>query len=124
MNELSTQDIRVRTTAILIDSRISYFANRSHGQSVVVKKDTLMKGRGSWVLVRKEAEKIICDIMKRRKIDFALIATHAKQRIDVGGARKRFSMPMKCMAERTFNVHPSKAINLSSRIKGLASDRI
>jgi hypothetical protein len=30
---------------------------------------------------------------------------------------------MKGMTERTFNDHPSKAVNLPSRVKGSASDR-
>ena len=44
MNELSTQDIGVRTTTTLINSMICCLANRSHGQSIVVKKDAIMKG--------------------------------------------------------------------------------
>ena len=44
MNELSTQDIRVRAATTLVDSTINYFAHRSHRQRVVVKKDVLVKG--------------------------------------------------------------------------------
>ena len=43
MNELSMQNIRIRSTTALIDSRISCFASRSHGKGIVVKEDPIMK---------------------------------------------------------------------------------
>jgi hypothetical protein len=39
------------------------------------------------------------------------------------GDRKGFSSPMKGMAKRAFNIHPSKTMNLPSRIKGLMNNR-
>ena len=61
--------------------------------------------------------------MKIRKTDFALIATHAKLGIVDSGVSKGFSFPMKGMARRAFNIHPSKAVNLPSKIKRMVSNR-
>src|SRR5260370_5400279 len=47
MDELSTQDVGIRTTTIT-DRRIGFLANRSHGKRVVVKKGTLPKVSSSW----------------------------------------------------------------------------
>ena len=63
------------------------------------------------------------NLLKLGKNDFALITTHAKLDVSNGGARKGFSFPMKGITVRTFNVHPSKSMNLPSRVKGLASNR-
>ena len=43
VNELAAQDIRIRTTTTLIDSMICCFANRSHGQRIVVVENELME---------------------------------------------------------------------------------
>src|SRR6266436_2177656 len=123
MNELSAQDKGVRTTTILIDSMISCLANRSHSQGIIVKEDALVKFCIRMVTRQKTIE-ILWNCFKRGKIDFALITTHAKHGIIVSGARKAFSFPMKGMAGRAFNVHPSKAVNLPSRVKWLVSNGI
>jgi hypothetical protein len=123
MNKLSTQDIGVRATTILIDRRVSGLANRSHGQGIVVKKDALMKVRAMWILASEEIVKFIWNLLKRRKINLALITAHAKKRIDKRRVGKSFSSPMKGMAKRALYIHPSKAMNLPSRIKRLMSKR-
>jgi hypothetical protein len=123
MNELSIQDKGVGATTILIDRRISCFANRSHGQRIVVKKNTLVKIRTTWILASEKMIKTLWNLLKLGKLNLALIATHAKLGIIVRGLRKGFSSPTKGMARRAFNVHPSKTMNLSSRIKGLVSNR-
>ena len=51
-------------------------------------------------------------MLKIRKTDFALIATHAKLRIVDSGVSKGFSFIIKGMARRAFNIHPSKAVNV------------
>jgi len=117
MNELSTQDKGVRATTTPIDRRVSCFANRSHGQGIVVVEDALVKGRTDRIIASVEVEKITWDGLKFRKRDLALIAAHAKPRIDDRGVGKGFSSPMKGMARRTLNVHFSQAVNLPSRIK-------
>src|ERR1700733_11591068 len=61
MNELPTQDIGVRTTTTC---RISCFANRSHGQGIVVEKDTLAKGRTNWIVASEKVKKVIWDLLK------------------------------------------------------------
>ncbi len=121
MNELSTQDVGIRATTI-IDGMIGFLANRSHGKGVVVKKDALAKGSTNWIVASEKVEKVMWNLLKLGKNDFALITTHAKERIVDGGVSKSFSFPMKGMAERAFNIHPSKAVNLPSRVKGLATD--
>jgi hypothetical protein len=120
MNELSTQDIGVRTTTTC---RIGFFANRSHCQGIVVKKDALAKGSTNWIVASEKVEKVVWNLLKRRKNDLALIATHAKLEVVDGGVRKSFCFPMKGVTERTLDMHPSKAMNLPSRIKGTVSDR-
>jgi hypothetical protein len=120
MDELSTQDIGVRATTTLIDRRDSCFANRSHSQGIVVKKDALVKGRTNWIIADEEIVEIMWDVMKRRKRDSALIATHAKLESGVRRGREGFSFPMKSMARKAFNIHFSKAVNLPSRIKRTA----
>jgi len=122
MDELSTQDIRVRATTT-IDRRIECLANRSHSKGVVIKKDMLAKGRTNIISASEEVKKVMRNRLKIGKNDFALITAHAKLGIDVGGVRKSFSSPMEGMAERAFNIHASKAVNLPSRIKGLVSNR-
>ena len=117
MNELSTQDKGVRATTTLIDRRVSCFANRSYGQGIIVIKDVLVKGRTDSIIASVKVEKITWDGLKFRKRDLALIAAHAKPRIDDRGVGKGFSSPMKGMARRTLNVHFSQAVNLPSRIK-------
>jgi hypothetical protein len=54
MNELPTQDKGVRTSTTSIDRRSRCFANRSHGQRIVVKKDKLVKVRGKWTFMSEE----------------------------------------------------------------------
>ena len=98
MNELSTQDIGVRATT-LIDSMISCLANRSHGQRIVVIKDMLAKVRTKLIVASEKVEEVIWNLLKPGKIDLALIATHTKLDIVVGGARKSFSFPMKGITE-------------------------
>jgi hypothetical protein len=120
MDELSTQDKRVRTTTTLIDS---CFANRSHGQGVVVKENEPVKIRTKRIIASEELVKLLWNFLKIRKRDFALIATHAKLGINDRGDRKGFCPPMKGMARGTLNVHLSKAMNLPSRIKWLAGNR-
>ena len=120
MNELSTQDIGVRTTATC---RIRFLANRSHCQGIVVKKNALAKGRSNWIVASEKVEKVTWNLLKRRKNDLALIATHAKLVVVDGGVRKSFCFPMKGVTGRTLDIHPSKAVNLPSRIKGTVSDR-
>jgi hypothetical protein len=122
MNELSTQDKRIRATTTLVNSRICCFANRSHGQSIVVIKDILVKGRTKWTVASKKISKINWYVLKLRKRDFTLIATHAKLEIVDSGVTKSFSSPIKSMAKRTFNIHLSKAVNFPSRIERLASN--
>ena len=122
IDELSTQDIRVRTTTTLIDCRIGCFANRSHGQRIVVKKDVLMKARSQRIVASKKTIKSMWNVLKIRERNFALITTHAKLGIDVRGVGKSFSFPIKSMAKGTFDNHLSKTMNLPSRIKRLASD--
>ena len=122
MNELSTQDKRVGATTILIDRMISCFANRSHGQGIVVKKDALVKIRTTWILASEKTIKILWNLLKLGKLNLALIATHAKLGIIVRGLRKGFSSPTKGMARRAFNIHSSKTMNLPSRIKGSVSN--
>jgi len=120
MDELSTQDKGVRTTSTLVDS---CFANRSHGQGIVVKENILMKFRAKRIIASEELVKLMWNFLKIRERDFALIATHAKLGINVRGMRKGFSPPMKGMARGALNVHLFKAMNVPSRIKGLASNR-
>ena len=119
---LATQDIRVRATTTLVDRMIGCFANRSHGQRVVVKKNVLMKARSQRIVMSKKTIKGMWNVLKGRERYFALIATHAKNKMIDSRARKGFSFPMKGMAKRTFNIHLSKAMNLPSRIKGLATN--
>ena len=107
MNELSTQDKGVRATTTLIDRRVSSFANRSHGQGIVVIEDALVKGRTDSIIASVKVEKITWNGLKFRKRDLALIAAHAKPRIDDRRVGKGFSSPMKSMAKRTLNVHLS-----------------
>jgi hypothetical protein len=123
MNELSMQDKGIRATIILVNSRICCFANRSHGQSIVVIKDISVKGRTMFTGASKKIPKFIWYVLKLRKRDFALIATHAKLEIVDSGVTESFSSPMKGIAKRTFNIHLSKAMNFPSRIKRLASNR-
>jgi hypothetical protein len=121
VNELSTQDKGVRPLT-LIHSTLGCFANRSHGQGVVVKEDELVKGTAKRILASEKTIKVNWNCLKRGKVDFALITTHAKLGIVDSGVGKGFSTPVKGMARRAFNDHPSKAVNLPSRIKGLASN--
>ena len=44
VNKFPTQNIEVRAMTMLIDRRIHCLANRSHGKSIVVKKNMLVKG--------------------------------------------------------------------------------
>ena len=62
-------------------------------------------------------------MLKIRKTDFALIATHAKFGIVDSGGSKGFSFPMKSMAKIAFNIHSSKAMNLPSWVKWKMSNR-
>ena len=117
MNELSTQDIGIRSTTTLIDSRISCLASRSHGQGVVVEKDLVVKVPIGRIIHSKKAIKSLGNRLKVRKGYFALIATHAKKGIVDCRRGKGFSFPIKGMAKRTQNVHCPKIINLPSRIK-------
>jgi len=64
MDELSTQDIGVWATTTLIDRRVSCFANRSHGQGIVVKKDALVKGTTNWISAYKQIVEIMWDVLK------------------------------------------------------------
>ena len=105
---------------MLVDRRVSCFANRSHGQCIVVEKDALMKGRTNWIAASEEMVEIMWDVAKRRERDLALIATHAKLDISIRRGGEFFIFPMKGMARRTFNIHLSKAVNLPSRIKRTA----
>ena len=123
MNELATQDIGVRATTIPINCRISRFANRGHGQRVVVKKDALVKVRGKRVVTTEKTIKGLWKVMKSGKFDFALITAHAKARIDDRGVREGLSFPVKSMTKGTFNGHISKVVNLPSRVKGLSANR-
>jgi hypothetical protein len=122
MDELSTQDKGVRALT-LIHSTLSCLANRGHGQGVVVKEDELVKGSTKRILASEKTIKVDGNRLKSRKVDFALITTHAKLGIVDSGVGKGFGTPVKGMARRTFNVHPFKAVNLPSRIEGLASNR-
>ena len=91
MNELATQNIGVRATTTLIDCRIGCFANKSHGQRVVVKKDVLIKVRCQRIVVSKKMIKSMWNVPKGRESDLALIITHAKLGIDVREVEKSFS---------------------------------
>jgi hypothetical protein len=122
MNELSMQDKGVWATTILIDKRISCFANRSHGQRIVVKKNALVKNITTWILASEKTIKILWNFLNLEKLNLALIATHAKLGINIKGDRKSFSSLMKGMARRAFNVYSSKTMNLPSRIKGSVSN--
>jgi hypothetical protein len=117
MDELSTQDIGIRSTTTLIDSRVSLLASRSHGQGIVVKEDPLMKLITNMVMSGKEIIESLGNVMKIRKGYFALIAAHANKRIVDCRGSEGFSFPVKGMARRTLNVHLPKAMNLPSRIK-------
>ena len=123
MDELSTQDIRIRSMTTLIDSMISCLASRSHGQGIVVKEDPLMKLFANLIMSSKEVIESSGDIMKIRKGYFAFVTAHAKEGIVDCRGSEGFSFPMKGMAKRTLNVHYSKAMNFPSRIKGLACNR-
>ena len=81
MNKLPTQDKRVRSMTILIDSRISCLASRCHGQGVVIKENPLVKLSTDRVISSIEVIESLRKVMKSGKGDFALIATHAKKRI-------------------------------------------
>jgi hypothetical protein len=83
----------------------------------------MVKFRTKRITASEELVKLMWNFLKIRKRDFALIATHAKLKIVDSGVSKGFSPPMKGMAKRTLNVHLSKAMNIPSRIKWLASNR-
>jgi hypothetical protein len=120
MKELSPQDKGVRTTSTWVDSCL---ANRSHGQGIVVIENEPMKGRTVIISAIKEVIEVMWNVLKGRKRDFALVTTHAKLRINDRGVGKFLIYPMKGMAERTLNIHLSKAVNWPSKIKGLACKR-
>jgi hypothetical protein len=120
MKELSPQDKGVRTTSTWIDSCL---ANRSHGQGIVVIENEPMKGRTVIISAIKEVIEVMWNVLKGRKRDFALVTTHAKLGINDRGVGKFLIYPMKGMAERTLNIHLSKAVNWPSKIKGLACKR-
>ena len=101
----------------LIDGRISFFASRSHGQGIVVEEDATMKGFTDMIIGREEVIKRLRNVMKSRKGDFALIATHAKLGIVDCRGSKGFGSLMKGMARWTLNIHLSKVMKLPSRIK-------
>jgi len=67
MDEFATQNIGVRATTTLIDCRIGCFANRSHGQRVVVKKDVLVKVRGKRMITTEKTIKSWWEVMKTGK---------------------------------------------------------
>ena len=98
MNELSMQDKRVRTIATQIDS---CFANRSHGQGIVVKKNEFVEGITDRIIANKKIKKGAWNVLKSRERDLALITAHAKLGIYVKGVRKGLSSSMKGMARRT-----------------------
>jgi hypothetical protein len=123
MNELATQDIGVRATTTPIDCGIGCFANRSHGQRVVVKKNVLVKARSQRIVASEKTIKGMWNVLKGRERYFALIAAHAKARIDVRGVREGLSFPVKGMTKGTFNGHVSKIVNLTSRVKGPSTNR-
>jgi hypothetical protein len=85
MDELSMQDIRIRAATTLIDRIICCFANRSHGQGIVVKEDKAMKGRANRIVASEEVVELMWNLLKWRERDLALIAAHAKLGIDVRG---------------------------------------
>ena len=120
MNELSMQDKGVRTTATQIDS---CFANRSHGQGIVVKKNEFVEGITDRIIASKKIKKGVWNFFKSRESDLALITAYAKLGIYVREVRKGLSSPIKGMAKRTFNVHLSKGVNWPSRVKGLVRNK-
>ena len=97
VDELSTQDIGIRSTTTLIDSKISCLASRRHGQGIVVEEDPLVKLLTDMVIISEEVVESLGNVMKIREGDFALIAAHAKMKIVDCGGSKGFSSPMKGM---------------------------
>ena len=73
-------------------------------------------------MANEKAQKFRWGILKLRKFNLALITAHAKLVSDRRGGSKAFSTSMKGMAKRTLNIHFSKSMNLSCRIKRLVSD--
>jgi hypothetical protein len=78
MNKLSLQDIGVRTMTTLIDSIFSSLASRSHGQSIIVRKNIAMKSGAVRIIASKKVVKVRRNVLKDRNENFALIATYVK----------------------------------------------
>jgi hypothetical protein len=54
-----------------------------------------VKIRTTWILASEKTIKILWNLLKLGKLNFALITTHAKLGINMRGDRKSFSSPMK-----------------------------
>jgi hypothetical protein len=77
----------------------------------------------NWLLSSKKVIELRRSWLKRGKPYFALIAAHAKFRIDLRRFSEALIKPVKCLARWALNVHLTKIMNTQSRVKRAACKR-
>jgi len=116
VNKLSIKLVEPRATTI-INTVVQFPPHRSHGQCAVIVANMIAKCSPNWVLNSKKVIQFRRRWLKRGKAYFALIAAHAKFRIDLRRFSEALIKPVKCLARWALNVHLSKIMNTQSRVK-------
>ena len=107
----------------VIDRLINLATDRCHGKGIVVSANVITKRLADVILSSEQLEKLRRHRVERWQNYFSTEATHAKPGISVGGCCQMLSHPMKGMAVRTLNIHPSQIMDWPKRTKRLVCRR-